>query len=52
MTEKEDLSIPIASTLVEQLKVLAMYEKRTIPKLIEEAVQNLLKKYTDKWFKK
>jgi hypothetical protein len=52
MTEKEDLSIPIASTPVEQLKVLAMYEKRTIPKLIEEAVQNLLKKYTDKWFKK
>ena len=52
MTEKEDLNVPLPSTLVEQLKILAMYEKRTIPKLIEEAVQDLLKKYTDKWFKK
>ncbi len=52
MPKKENLNIPMAGTLLEQLKLLAMYEKRSIPKLIEEAVQDLLKKYTDKWFKK
>lgn len=52
MTEREDIKVTLPSILVEQLRVLAMYEKRTIPKLIEEAVQDLLKKYTDKWFEK
>jgi hypothetical protein len=52
MTEREDINITLPTILVEQLRVLAMYEKRTIPKLIEEAVQDLLKKYTDTWFEK
>jgi len=48
MTEKEDLTLPIASTLVEQLRDLAMLEQRTVPKLAEEAIKDLLKKYGKK----
>jgi hypothetical protein len=33
--------------LIEQLKTLAIYEKRTVNKLIEEAVSDLLTKYTE-----
>jgi hypothetical protein len=52
MTEREDFKVSLPGTFVEQLRVLSMYEKRTIPKLTEEAVHYPLKKYTDKWFKK
>ncbi len=51
MPKKEDVTISLDKRLAEQLKTLAMHEKRTVNKLLEEAVQDLLKKYTDKWFK-
>jgi hypothetical protein len=52
MAEREQLTTTLDQILIEQLKTLAIYEKRTVNKLLEEAVSDLLKKYTEKWFKK
>ena len=48
MAEKEDLTVSLASALVEQLRGLAMLQERTLPKLVEEAIQDLLRKYEKK----
>jgi predicted transcriptional regulator len=51
MSDKEQLTITLDGRLLEQLKVLAIYEKRTPNRLLQEAVQDLLKKYEKRWFK-
>jgi len=45
MTERERFSTTIDSKLLEQLKVLAIYQKCTTNKLLDEAIRDLLKKY-------
>ena len=51
MTEKEQFTTTLNSELLERLKILAIHKKRTANKLLEEAIQDLLKKY-DKETKK
>ena len=48
MTERERFTTTINSKLLERLKVLAIYQKCTTNKLLDEAIRDLLKKYEKK----
>ena len=48
MTKRERFTTTLNSELLERLKILAIHEKRTANKLLEEAIRNLLKKYDKK----
>ena len=48
MTERERFTTTVDGKLLEQLKVLAVYQKCTTNKLLEEAIQDLLRKYEKK----
>jgi len=48
MTKRERFTTTLDSELLERLKILAIYEKCTTNKLLEEAVRDLLKKYDKK----
>jgi metal-responsive CopG/Arc/MetJ family transcriptional regulator len=48
MTKRERFATTLDSELLERLKILAIYEKCTTNKLLEEAVRDLLKKYDKK----
>ena len=48
MPQRERLTTTLDSKLLERLKILAIYEKCTTNKLLEEAVRDLLKKYDKK----
>lgn len=48
MAERERFTTTINSKLLEQLKVLAIYQKCTTNKLLDEAIRDVLKKYEKK----
>jgi hypothetical protein len=48
MAQRERFTTTLDSELLEQLKILAIYEKCTTNKLLEEAIEDLLKKYKKK----
>ena len=48
MPERERFTTTLDSTLLEKLKILAIYEKRPVNKILDEAIQDLLKKYDKK----
>lgn len=48
MTKRERFTTTLDSGLLERLKILAIYEKCTTNKLLEEAIELLLKKYEKK----
>lgn len=48
MTERERFTTTINGKLLEQLKVLAIYQKCTTNKLLDEAIRDLLRKYEKK----
>lgn len=48
MIKRERFSTTFDSELLEKLKILAIYEKCTTNKLLEEAIRDLLKKYEKK----
>jgi metal-responsive CopG/Arc/MetJ family transcriptional regulator len=48
MTARERFTTTINSKLLEQLKVLAIYQKCTTNKLLDEAIRDLLRKYEKK----
>jgi metal-responsive CopG/Arc/MetJ family transcriptional regulator len=48
MGERERFTTTVDGKLLEQLKVLAVYQKCTTNKLLEEAIRDLLKKYEKK----
>jgi len=45
MAERERFTTTLDGKLLEQLKIRAIYEKCSTNKLLEEAIQDLLKKY-------
>ena len=47
MTKRERFTTTLDSELLEKLKILAIYEKCTTNKLLEEAIQDLLEKYKE-----
>jgi len=48
MSEKERYTTTIDGELLRQIKILAINEKSPTNKLLEEAIQDLLKKYEKK----
>jgi hypothetical protein len=48
MADRERFTTTINSKLLEQLKVLAIYQKCTTNKLLDEAIRDVLKKYEKK----
>jgi metal-responsive CopG/Arc/MetJ family transcriptional regulator len=48
MTQRERFTTTINSKLLERLKVLAIYQKCTTNKLLDDAIRDLLKKYEKK----
>jgi metal-responsive CopG/Arc/MetJ family transcriptional regulator len=48
MAEKERYTTTLDGELLRQIKILAINEKCSTNKLIEEAIQDLLKKYEKK----
>lgn len=48
MEEKERFTTTINGELLRQVRILAINERRTTNKLIEEALKDLLKKYEKK----
>jgi hypothetical protein len=48
MVKKERYTTTVDSTLLEKLKILAIYQKCPTNRLLEEALQDLLKKYEKK----
>ena len=48
MLPRERYTTTLNSELLEKLKVLAIYQKRTANKLLDEAIRDLLKKYEKK----
>lgn len=48
MARRERFTTTLDSELLEHLKILAIYEKCTTNKLLEEAIKDLLKKYEKK----
>jgi predicted transcriptional regulator len=45
MSKRERFTTTLDSELLERLKILAIYEKCTTNKLLEEAIRELLKRY-------
>jgi hypothetical protein len=52
ISERENLTITLDIRLLEQFNVLAIFEKRTPNRLLQEAFHDLLKKYEERWCKK
>jgi predicted transcriptional regulator len=46
--EKERFTTTLDSELLEKIKILAIYEKCSTNVLMEEAIEDLLKKYEDR----
>jgi hypothetical protein len=49
--EKERFTTTLDRELLQQIKIMAIYERCSANVLIEEAIVDLLKKYQDKKFK-
>jgi len=52
MAKREPYTTTLDSELLEKLKILAIFEKCPTNRLLEEAIQDLLKKYDKKTAKK
>jgi predicted transcriptional regulator len=48
MPPRERFTTTLDSDLLEKLKILAIYEKRPVNKILDEAIKDLLKKYEKK----
>lgn len=48
MSKREPFTTTLDSELLERLKILAIYQKCGANKLLDEAIQDLLKKYEKK----
>jgi predicted transcriptional regulator len=48
MPKREPFTTTLDGELLERLKILAIYQKCTSNKLLEEAIRDLLKKYEKK----